>query len=99
MAEETGEAEDSAFKQQNEEEQAKVTETIEVKPHPRRVTKKAGRTLIDESIPREIKEYDIAEKDKTCACGTDLTCIGEDVTERLKIYPVKVTAIQERKKK
>ncbi len=93
------EAEDAAFKQQNEEEQEKVTETCEVKSHPRRVKKKAGRTPIDKSVPREVKEYDIPEEDKTCACGTALTCIGEDVTERLKIYPVKVTALQERKKK
>ena len=93
------EAEDTAFAQQNEEEQEKITETCEVKSHPRRVKKKAGRTPIDESIPREVKEYDLAEKDKTCNCGTVLTYIGEDVTERLKLYPVKVTALQERKKK
>ncbi len=93
------EAEDAAFDQQNEEEQEKVKETIEVKSHPRRVTNKAGRTPIDESVPREVKEYDLCEEDKTCACGTALTCIGEDVTERLKLYPVKVTALQERKKK
>jgi len=93
------EAEDNAFKQQNKEEQEKATEIIEVKSHPRKVTKKAGRTPIDESIPREIKEYDIPEEDKICACGTALTCIGEDITERLKLYPIKVTALQERKKK
>ena len=93
------EAEDAAFKQQNEEEEEKVTETCEVKSHPRRTVKKAGRTPIDESVPREVKEYDIDEEDKTCACGTALTCIGEDVTERLKLYPIKVTALQERKKK
>jgi len=77
------EAEDAAFQQKNEEEQEKVTETIEVKSHPGQVKKKAGRTPIDESIPREIKKYDIPEEDKICACGTALTCIGEDVTERL----------------
>ena len=93
------EAEDAAFEQQNKDEQEEVKETCEVKSHPRRVTKKAGRTPIDESIPREVIEYDIAEEDKICACGEVLTFIGEDVTERLKIYPVKVTALQERKKK
>jgi len=93
------EAEDTAFGQQNEEEQNKVIETREVGAHTRRVSKNAGRTPISADIPREVKEYDIPQKDKTCACGHEKKCIGEDITERLKVEPVKVVALQERKKK
>jgi transposase len=95
------EAEDIAFGQNDENEIEKITETIEVKAHPRKVLNKnnAGRKPIDSSIPREVVEFDIPEEEKICACGTELKCIGEDVTERLKTYPVKVAALQERRKK
>lgn len=95
------EAEDTAFEQHDENEIEKVTETIEVQAHPRKVSNKnnAGRKPIDKSLPREVIEYDIPEEEKICACGAELKCIGEDVTERLKTYPVQVAVLQERKKK
>jgi transposase len=43
--------------------------------------------------------YDLAEEDKICACRHELKCIGEDVSERLKIIPPQVTVIREIRKK
>ncbi len=95
------EAEDTAFSQNDKKEIEKVTETVEVKSHSRKTVKKnnAGRKPLDESIPREVVEYDIPEEDKVCACGCKKKCMGEDITERLKTYPVQVAVLQERKKK
>lgn len=89
------EAEDSAFAQEEEIE----TETREVKAHKKRVRKNAGRKAISENLPREIIEYDIEQEDKTCACGTEKVCIGEDVSERACIVPAKVVVRREIKKK
>ncbi len=89
------EAEDSAFEQQDEIE----SETLEVKAHTKTVRKNSGRKALSEDLPREIVEYDIDEEDKTCACGTEKVCIGEDVSERLCIVPAKVVVRREIKKK
>ena len=89
------EAEDSAFTQQGEIE----TETREVKAHTKTVRKGAGRKALAEDLPREIIEYDIDEEDKTCACGAEKVCIGEDVSERACIVPAKVVVRREIKKK
>ncbi len=89
------EAEDSAFAQEEKIE----TETREVKAHTKRVRKDAGRKAISENLPREIVEYDIDEDDKTCACGAEKICIGEDVSERACIIPAKVVVRREIKKK
>jgi transposase len=51
---------------------------------------KRGRKPIDEHIPRVDAIIDLPEADKQCACGSVLTCIGEDVTERLVMVPEKV---------
>lgn len=93
------EAEDTAFAQQDENEKDKVTKTTEISSHTRKNKRNAGRKPLNESLPREIVEYDIPEDKKTCACGSSLKCIGEDISERLKIYPVKVTVLQEKRKK
>ncbi|MDC7124195.1 MAG: IS66 family transposase [Spirochaetales bacterium] len=89
------EAEDAVFEQKVEIE----TETIEVKKHTKTVRKDAGRKALSEDLPREIVEYDIDEEDKTCACGTEKVCIGEDVSERVCIVPAKVVVRREIKKK
>jgi len=46
-----------------------------------------GRKAIDPKIPRREKTLDIAETEKTCACGSDLTKIGEETNEKLHIEP------------
>jgi transposase len=70
--------------------------TINVKSHTRKIS---GRQAIDPTIPRQEKIIDIAEEDKHCACGHDLVCIGEDITERLVIIPEQVYVEQYRIKK
>jgi transposase len=94
------EAEDAAFEQTDEEQQEAVVETREVGPYTRKVKKKRpGRKPISPDLPREITEYDIPEEDKICACGSEKTCIGYDMSERAKIIPAKVIVVQERRKK
>ena len=93
------EAEDAAFRQQDEEKQKAVLETIEIGPYKKRKPGKQGRKPISKELPREIREYDISEKEKTCACGCLKTCIGEDITERAAIKPAEVKVIREIKKK
>jgi transposase len=61
--------------------------TVAVAGHTR---KQAGRKPLDEKIPRKDEIIDIAEEDQQCACGNPLTCIGEDVTERLVMIPEQV---------
>jgi transposase len=62
-------------------------ETTEVKSHTR---KKTGRKAIDPNIPREEKIIDIPEEDKICACGCNLTKIGEETNEKLHIIPQRI---------
>lgn len=93
------EAEDGAFAQADEEQIAAVQETVEIGAHKRIIRKKAGRKKIDAKLPREVRVYDLEEEQKSCACGAQKTCIGEDVSERAKIIPAKIVVIQERKKK
>jgi transposase len=66
-------------------------ETIEVKGYER---SKRGRKKLDEKIPRVVVEIDIAEADKHCACGHELDCIGEDISEKLVIIPEQVYVLQ-----
>jgi transposase len=71
-------------------------ETI-VSSHTRKITKKkdkkTGRKPLPENLPREIREYDLAEEDKICSCGSHLICIGEERTEQLEIEPAKLYVI------
>lgn len=93
------EAEDTAFRQNDENEIKKVTESVEVKAHTKKVSRGyGGRVALDKGLPREVKEYDLDDNQKIC-CQTEMKCIGEDISERLKVYPPKVVVLQERKKK
>jgi len=49
--------------------------------------KKAGRKPIDPNIPRVEKVIDIPEEEKVCACGTQMTRIGEETSEKVQIIP------------
>jgi transposase len=52
------------------------------------------RKPIDPKLPRKRIEHDIAEAEKTCACGCRLTRIGEVVSEQLDIEPAKACVLQ-----
>jgi transposase len=65
--------------------------TIEVPAHAR---KKPGRKPLPEHLPRIEVVHDLAEEEKTCACGCRLTRIGEEASEKLDIVPAKVQVIR-----
>ena len=53
------------------------------------VRKQAGKPL-DENLPRKEKIIDIPEDEKTCACGTELKKIGEEISEKLHVIPPRI---------
>ena len=60
------------------------TEKQEVKSYTR---KKSGRKPLDPNLRRVKEVIDIPENEKTCACGTQMTKIGEETSEKLEIIP------------
>ena len=70
-----------------EREEAKGEGLTEVSSYTR---KKAGRKAIDPNIPREERTVDISEAEKTCACGAELTRVGEESNEKLHIVPPRI---------
>ena len=77
--------EDAAQEEKSEE--SNQEELTEVKSFKR---KKAGRKPIDPKIPRTERIVDIDETEKICACGADLTKIGEETNEKLYIIPPRI---------
>jgi transposase len=65
-------------------------EDIEVPAHRRR---KPGRKPLPADLPRIDKIHDISEEEKICACGTQKSQIGEEVSEQLDIIPPKIQVI------
>jgi transposase len=68
-------------------EPAGVEEIIIVPSHKRK--KKGGRKLLSDSLPRIEVEHDIEESEKQCACGSRLSRIGQEVSERLEMQPAR----------
>jgi transposase len=56
--------------------------------------KKGGRKPLPEDLPRIEVIHDIPEEEKTCACGCEMSRIGEDVSEKLDIIPAKIQVIR-----
>jgi transposase len=73
------------------EEETDDAEEIVVTKHTR---KKRGRKPLPEDLPRIEVIHDIPEDDKICACGCELSRIGEDVSEKLDIVPAKMRVIR-----
>lgn len=65
-------------------------ETITVPAHSR---KKSGRKPLPDSLPREEVIHDIPEEEKVCACGCQLTRIGEETSEQLHVERPKFKVI------
>jgi transposase len=78
----TPEAEPVKLPESEEPDSKDEPEKIEVKSHSRI---KCGRKPIDPGITRVERIIDIPEEDKTCACGAQLTRIGEEISEKLII--------------
>ena len=49
--------------------------------------KKPGRKPIDPNLPRKEEIIDIPESEKTCACGEQMSKIGEETSEKVEIIP------------
>lgn len=64
---------------------------IEVPAHTR---KKPGRKPLPEDLPRVEIVHDIPEEEKVCACGCELSRIGEEVSEQLDIIPAKIQVLR-----
>jgi transposase len=65
--------------------------SIAVAAHERRPR---GRKPLPENLPREEVVHDIPEEQKVCACGTPLSRIGEEISEKLKIIPPKLYVVR-----
>lgn len=65
-------------------------EIIKIPEHNRR---KRGRKPLPDNLPREEVIHDIPEEEKICACGSRLTCIGENKSEQLHVEPAKLKVI------
>lgn len=57
---------------------------------PGHTRKKCGRKPIPRDIPRKEIVHDLAEEEKVCPCGTDLSVIGQEVSEKLDYIPPKL---------
>lgn len=64
---------------------------VEVPAHTRG---KRGRKPLPENLPRVEHLHDIDDADKICACGCELSRIGEEVSEQLDIIPAKIQVIR-----
>jgi len=93
------EAEDEAFRQKDEELEKSGVETKEVAGYTRRAHRNQGRKPISPDLPREDIIFDLEDDEKVCGCGAELACIGEDVSERVKIKPAEVKVIREHRRK
>jgi len=67
--------------------QIKQEEFEEVKSF---IRKKKGRKPLDPKLHREQRIIDIPDSEKICACGCNLTRIGEESNEKLHIIPPRI---------
>ncbi len=61
---------------------------------PTHTRKRPKRKPLPDHLPRVDVVHDIDESDKVCACGTPLSRIGEEVSEKLDIIPAQVRVIR-----
>ena len=61
---------------------------------PEHTRKKRGRKLLPADLPRVDVVHDIPEEEKQCDCGATLSCIGQDISEKLDYVPAKVRVIR-----
>jgi transposase len=61
---------------------------------PEHSRKKPGRKQLPPDLPRVEVFHDIPEEEKQCECGAILSCIGQDVSEKLDYVPAKLQVIR-----
>ncbi len=66
-------------------------ETTKVTSYNRR---KKGRKVLPENLPRVEVIHDINEEEKICHCGSELSRIGEEVSEKLDIIPAIIQVVR-----
>ncbi len=97
-SEKNNEAEKNQLGLFNEAEETASLSSLEEKPQeitvPSHIRKKSGRRPLPDDLPREEVIHDLAEDEKVCACGSSLSRIGEEVSEKLDIVPARVRVIK-----
>lgn len=82
------------------EESAEVEKSDSLNTEPAKEKKpRPARKPLPVSIPRIRNVIELPEQERTCACGCELSEIGEDVSEQLEIIPAKLQVIQHVRKK
>lgn len=76
------EAEEIVEATQAESETEEVVTTV--KSHTR---KKTGRKPLPDNLERKEIIHDLSDEEKICPCGCTLSCIGEEVSEKLEVIP------------
>jgi transposase len=72
-----------------------VDNTEEEETHvPAHNRRKRGRKALPDNLPRVERVHDIDDADKICACGCELSRIGEEVSEQLDVIPAQVKVIR-----
>jgi transposase len=66
-------------------------EKIVIDAHER---KKPGRKPLPEDLPRVEIVHDLPDHEKQCGCGVQLSCIGQDVCEKLDYVPAKIRVLR-----
>ena len=66
-------------------------EEITIPSHTRR---KSGRKPLPADLPREEVVHDLKEDEKSCPCGSQLSRIGEEVSEKLDFVPARIRVIK-----
>lgn len=61
---------------------------------PEHTRKKRGRKPLPEDLPRIEVLHDIPEAEKRCACGAELSRIGEETCEKLDYIPARIQVIR-----
>jgi transposase len=74
----------SLFTEEAEQPLKPIKEVTDVKSFKR---KKGGRKPLSPNLQLRERIIDISESEKTCACGADLTKIGEETSEKLEVIP------------
>jgi transposase len=58
--------------------------------------KKSGRKALPAHLPRNIICHDLTPEEKLCVCGSEMACIGAQVSEALEYQPAKIEVTQHR---
>ena len=75
--------------------ESESTSETEVKPRAPRKSRKP----LPANLPRLRNVIELSEAERVCACGCQLSEMGEDISEQLEIIPAKLSVIQHVRKK